>query len=224
MRVLITLLALVSAPFLASVSQEPAGQSSVLLPEAADDGQCVASEHSNAPSHTWRGTGNGQHLANGWAKQAQRADACDAPPPPPSGGVGEIDGTSYRDGNHDFFQDAGELGQGGWIIELRNALTGVVITTTVTSDGLTPPLGLGDYRFQNLAAGTYLVCERPQIGWAQTEPGTERTGCALFPGSTGFNGLPSLAGFGYTVGFTAPLPTGTTFSSFNNFGNAPITP
>src|SRR2546426_648926 len=130
MRVLITLLALVTAPFLASVSQEPAGQSSVGLPEAANDGQCVASEHSNAPSHTWRGTGNGQHLANGWAKQAQRADACDAPPPPPpSGGVGQIDGTSYRDGNHNFSQDAGELGQGGWTIALLRLVNGAVVDT-----------------------------------------------------------------------------------------------
>jgi len=202
MRVLVTLLALVTTPFLASVSQEPPWNS----PSWTVHHGTARDTHSQGQGHHWA--------------EGHEMHTCDAPPPPPAGGVGEIDGTSYLDGNHDFFQDAGELGQGGWIIELRNALTGVVITTTVTSDGLTPPLGLGDYRFQNLAAGAYLVCERPQIGWVQTEPGTERTFCPLFPGSTGFGGLPSRAGFGYTVTFTAPLPSGTTFSSFNNFGNA----
>src|SRR2546427_323777 len=164
MRVLVTLLALVTAPFLASVSQEPAGQSSVRLPEAADDGQCVASEHSNAPSHTWRGAGNGQHLANGWAKQAQRADACDASP---SGGVGQIDGTSYRDGNHNFFQDAGELGQGGWTIALLRLVNGAVVDTVAKTVTSVDPATLGDYHFFSLpglpVGSAYLVCEKPQI-------------------------------------------------------------
>jgi len=169
MRGRITLLALVSAPFLASVSQEPAGQSSVLLPEAADDGQCVASEHSNAPSHTWRGNGNGQHLANGWAKQAQRADACDAPPPPPPPSVvGQIDGMSFDDANARGFGP----GLPGWTIELRNALTGALITIPSTGDGTTATDPFGVYFFTGLPEGTYLVCEQPQPGWHVTVPGT----------------------------------------------------
>src|SRR5712691_11075410 len=116
MRVLVTLLALVTAPFLASVSQEPAGSPSrtgndaVRHSEAGDvedqdnddgDGHCWTGEHDAArESHS---QGHGHHWAKGHEKHA-----CDAPPPPPppSGGVGEIDGTSYLDGNHNFFQDA----------------------------------------------------------------------------------------------------------------------
>ncbi|SRR5712691_7161888 len=221
MRVLITLLALVTAPFLASVSQEPAGSPSrtdndaVRHSEAGnvedqdnDDGDrpCWTGEHDAArESHS---RGHGHHWAKGHAKHA-----CDppAPPPPPADGVGEIDGTSYRDVNGDGFQEAGEPGLAGWTIELRNALTGAVVATG-TSDGLAPPLGLGDYRFQNLAAGTYLVCEVAQTGWRQTEPVTPRP-CTPFVGS--------LTGYGYTVTFTAPLPAGVTTSLANNFGNAP---
>jgi len=207
MRVLVTLLALVTAPFLASVSQEPAGQSSVQLPEAANYGQCVASEHSNAPSHTWRGTGNGQHLANGWAKQAQRADACGAPPPPPSttctigtGGMGEIAGMSWWDVNGNTWQDnpVSEPGQAGWTIEL--SCGGTVIATAVTGPG-------GTYAFGDLNAGlydgTYLVCEVVQSGWRLTLPMTPR---------------PCSGGFGYTVVIPLGLVDHQTWLA-NDFGN-----
>src|SRR5438309_7283000 len=228
MRVLVTLLALVTAPFLASVSQEPAGQSSVQLPEAANYGQCVASEHSNAPSHTWRGTGNGQHLANGWAKQAQRADACGAPPPPPSttctigtGGMGEIAGMSWWDVNGNTWQDnpVSEPGQAGWTIEL--ICGGTVVATRVTGDGTTAPLGT--YAFKDLSDGTYLVCEvePPHTGWGQTSPMTARA-CAPFDlspsGLTWSSAGRTPTGYGYTVVVPPGLVAPQTWLA-NDFGN-----
>src|SRR2546425_3000192 len=83
MRVLVTLLALVTAPFLASVSQEPAGSpartgnDAVRHSEAGDgedqdneagDGHCWTGEHDAARETHSRG--HGHHWAKGHAKHA----------------------------------------------------------------------------------------------------------------------------------------------------------
>src|SRR5713226_5173893 len=129
MRVLITILALVTAPFLASVSQEPAGsprpeaRSGQVADQDNDDGdqQCENGEHPAAlQSHSRNGHGHGHAWAKGHAKQAQRAaatadgDECDPTPPPPPAppptATGTIAGTVYSDLNRDGFQESNEPG------------------------------------------------------------------------------------------------------------------
>src|SRR3989442_1695964 len=200
MRVLITVLALVTAPFLASVSQEPAGNP-----------PCWTVEHGTARDSHSQGQGN--HWAKGHAKHA-----C-APPvgdgggggggtggDPGGGGLGEIDGTSYLDVNRDGFQEAGEPGLAGWTIALNlvNPDGTVTLQTTTLTDAA------GNYAFPALSAGTYLVCETVQdllqgAGYHLTEPATPRPACA--------------GGFGNTV--SVPVFLVPTQLPGWNFGNAP---
>src|SRR2546430_802789 len=197
MRVLITVLALVTAPFLASVSQEPAGNP-----------PCWTVEHGAARDSHSQGKGN--HWALGHAKHA-----C-APPVGGGGGgdggggggtvaFGEIDGMSFWDVNGNGWQDLSERGLAGWTIalDLVNADGTTTLNTTTLTDAS------GNYAFPGLSAGTYLVCETVQDllqggGYHLTEPVTPRPACA--------------GGFGYTV----VIPTGlieVTYFGFNDFGN-----
>ncbi len=203
MRVLITLLALVTAPFLASVSQEPPGNS-----------PCWTVEHGTArDTHS---QGQGQHLAKGHAMHA-----C-APPPPPSTtctvgtGMAEIDGMSWSDANGNTWQDnpVTEPGQAGWTIEL--SCGGRVVATTVTDP-------LGNYSFLKLSDGSYLVCEvePPHTGWGQTLPMTARA-CAPFdlsPSSLTWSSAGRTpTGYGYTVVVPPDLVDPQTWLA-NDFGN-----
>src|SRR5712691_4886147 len=149
MRVLVTLLALVTAPFLASVSQEPAGNP-----------PCWTVEHGAArDSHS---QGRGHHWALGQAKHE-----CDPPVGDGGGGGGgtvgfaEIDGMSFNDAKANGWFDGGDSPLAGWTMQL--SVNGPVGTTTVTD-------ALGNYAFPGLSAGTYLVCEVVQTGWRLTEP------------------------------------------------------
>src|SRR3989441_10401534 len=213
MRVLITVLALVTAPFLASVSQEPPGNS-----------PCWTVEHGAARDTHSQGQGN--HWAKGHAKHA-----C-APPVDDGGGGGGstgggtgdgtgggtggggstvgfavIDGMLFNDANANagivFGMDGADSPLPNWTVELKllNA-DGTVASTTSTSTDAS-----GNYAFPDLSAGTYLVCEVVQIGWRLTFPGTRRLLCS--------------AGFGYTV----DVPTGlgqATYFGFNDFGNTTL--
>ena len=206
MRVLITLLALVTAPFLASVSQEPPGRS-----------PCWTDEHGAArDTHS---QGQGHHWAWGHAKHA-----C-APPVGDGGGGGGggstgggtsgggstvgfavIDGMLFNDANANagivFGMDGADSPLPNWTVELKllNA-DGTVASTTSTS---TDPWG--NYAFPDLPGGTYLVCEVVQSGWRLTFPGTPR---------------PCSGGFGYTVPVPADLVQPTSFG-FNDFGNTTL--
>src|SRR2546430_16596622 len=99
MRVLITLLALVTAPFLASVSQEPAGSPSHTDNDAVRHSEAgnVEDQDNDDRDHCWNGEhdaarethsqGHGHHSAQGHAKHAV------APPVGDGGGGGGGGGT-----------------------------------------------------------------------------------------------------------------------------------
>ena len=216
MRVLITVLALVTAPFLASVAQEPPGRS-----------PCWTVQHGSARDIHSQGQGN--HYAKGHAKHACAPPVGDGGGGSGSTGGGTGDGTGggtggstggggstaafaviggmlFNDANANagifFGMDGADSPLSGWTVELKllNA-DGTVASTTSTS---TDPWG--NYAFPDLPGGTYLVCEVVQSGWRLTFPGTPR---------------PCSGGFGYTVPVPADLVQPTYFG-FNDFGNTTL--
>src|SRR2546422_617843 len=215
MRVLITVLALVTAPFLASVAQEPAGRA-----------PCWTDEHGAARDAHSQGHGN--HWAWGHEKHACAPPVGDGGGGSGSGGTGDgtggstgggtsgggstvgfavIDGMLFNDANANagivYGMDGADSPLQGWTVELNllNA-DGTVASTTSTSTDAS-----GNYAFPDLSAGTYLVCELLQSGWRLTFPGTRRLLCA--------------AGFGYTVDVPMGLSQATYFG-FNDFGNTTL--
>lgn len=78
-----------------------------------------------------------------------------------------IQGRKYTDHDMDGVHDsaAGEPRLNGWTINLYDQ-TGAVVDSKVT--GHTG--GIGQYQFENVAPGTYNVCEVMQTGWVQTGP------------------------------------------------------
>ncbi|MFA5051681.1 MAG: SdrD B-like domain-containing protein [Patescibacteria group bacterium] len=76
-----------------------------------------------------------------------------------------IDGYKWNDLNGDSQKTADEPLMGGWTIQLKQ--NGEVIDTDVTD---TEGDYFGHYRFENLPAGDYTVCEIQQDGWTQTFP------------------------------------------------------
>src|SRR5712691_5124431 len=207
MRVLVTLLALVTAPFLASVSQEPPGNS-----------PCWTVEHGAARDTHSQGQGN--HWAFGHAKHACAPPVGDGGGGGTGGGTGGstggggstagfavIDGMLFNDANANagivFGMDGADFPLPKWTVELNllNA-DGTVASTTSTSTDAS-----GNYAFPDLSAGTYLVCEVLQSGWRLTFPGTRRLLCA--------------AGYGYTVVVPMGLSQATYFG-FNDFGNTTL--
>ena len=147
MRVLITLLALVTTPFLASVSQSTQGQI-------------------NGRGH------DAQHCAMRAALHPDRSiNKCDPPPPPPPPspppastcqvfstptGNGAVMGTVYHDVVWTFFP--------GMCLEL--SLGGQVVARTLSADPS------GKYVFTGLALGDYTICEVVPSGSTQTFPTT----------------------------------------------------
>ena len=76
-----------------------------------------------------------------------------------------IDGHKYNDEDANGTQDLNETGMGGWVIELVDVTTGLVVATTTTAPD-------GSYSFPGVPVGTYIVREVQQTGWIQTEPAT----------------------------------------------------
>jgi hypothetical protein len=72
-----------------------------------------------------------------------------------------ISGLKFEDVNGNGIQDTGEPGLAGWVIQLIDAGSGAVISTTTTD-------AAGNYQFANVAAGTFRVREMLQPGWVQT--------------------------------------------------------
>ncbi len=78
-----------------------------------------------------------------------------------------IGGYKWNDNNGDGQKGAGESYMAGWTIQLKSE-AGALIGTDVTDSN-------GYYLFDDLAPGTYTVCEVQQNGWVQTYP--SGTGC-----------------------------------------------
>ena len=91
--------------------------------------------------------------------------------------LGDIDtcgsksGTKFEDDNADGVFDAGESGLSGWTIKLYEddgdqvleaAELASMVSTTTDSDG--------NYTFDDLLPGDYIVCEVQQTGWTQSLP------------------------------------------------------
>jgi protocatechuate 3,4-dioxygenase beta subunit len=77
--------------------------------------------------------------------------------------MGSIFGLKFNDLNGNGVKDSGEPGISGWTIELKNATTLVVISTTNTGSD-------GSYAFLNITPANYVVSEVVKPGWTQTKP------------------------------------------------------
>jgi hypothetical protein len=75
--------------------------------------------------------------------------------------LGTISGLKFEDKNGDRRKGWREYGLKNWTIKLMKfGRNGVIATALTDADG--------DYRFENLPAGSYLVREVQQNGWKQT--------------------------------------------------------
>ncbi len=77
--------------------------------------------------------------------------------------LGSIFGLKFNDLNGNGNKDGGDAGLSGWTIELRNATTLAVISTTNTGSD-------GSYAFLNITPANYVVSEVAKPGWTQTKP------------------------------------------------------
>ncbi len=77
--------------------------------------------------------------------------------------TGSISGTKWNDDNGDGNFEGGEVGIEDWVIELYES-DGTTLIDTITTDED------GDYFFEDLDAGDYVVCEVQQEGWARSYP------------------------------------------------------
>jgi hypothetical protein len=77
-------------------------------------------------------------------------------------------GTKFGDVNGDGVRDSGELGLGGWTIQLLDAAGNVVATTITGTGNAASPAGR--FCFNNVKDGSYTVREVAQAGWVQTFP------------------------------------------------------
>ena len=86
--------------------------------------------------------------------------------------VGSIHGLKFHDVDGDGLKDANEPIIVSWEIEVRDALTGALVTTVLTmpDDPATAENEAGMYWAEGLAPGTYLVSEVVRPGWEQTLP------------------------------------------------------
>ena len=103
-----------------------------------------------------------------------------------------LNGTKYKDVNHNGTFDAGtDLAGAGFTFQLKQGTT-VLQTTTSASDGT--------YSFSNVAPGTYTVHEVQETGWKQTEP---------------------VDGSGNATDRTVTVSLGDTSKTIGAFGNTP---
>ena len=86
--------------------------------------------------------------------------------------MGSIHGLKFHDVDGDGLKDANEPIIVSWEIEVRDALTGALVTTVLTmpDDPATAENEAGMYWAEGLAPGTYLVSEVVRPGWEQTLP------------------------------------------------------
>ncbi len=104
---------------------------------------------------------------------------------------GIIKGVKFHDRDSDGKHDTGEPTLSGWTITLYRGGHGAqtdpnnLVATTQTDIS-------GAYLFDDLAAGTYLVCESQQQGWVRTLP----SGSDCYELVISFNGQICIANFG----------------------------
>ena len=175
MRALIVVLALATTPFLVGVSQSPQGLN-------CDNGQ------------------GDEHRSDSGEANAHRGLCALQPPPPPPGCVNSAPGagTATITGQV-FVDDPTQSLLAGWCVELRDAATGAVVATTLsTATGLDGENN--NFLFTGVPIGNYTVCEVVPTGWHQTFPWS---GPAC---STG-------------LGQSAPIAAAGSDADFNWFGN-----
>jgi predicted outer membrane repeat protein len=86
--------------------------------------------------------------------------------------LGAIQGQKWNDVNGNAFKDFNEPGLAGWTIYLDTNANGQLDAgeRSTTTDGD------GNYAFNSLVPGTYVVGEVPQTNWRQTFPGSALSG------------------------------------------------
>ncbi len=77
--------------------------------------------------------------------------------------LASISGVKFEDLDSDGVRDVGEQGLAGWVVELFDADTDVLLDTQVTDAG-------GAYGFTNVEPGNYEISEVQQTGWIRTLP------------------------------------------------------
>ena len=77
--------------------------------------------------------------------------------------LGSIFGMKFNDLNGNGVKDGGDAGLPGWTIQLKDATSLTVISTTNTGSD-------GTYAFLNITPANYVVAEVSQSGWTQTKP------------------------------------------------------
>jgi hypothetical protein len=115
----------------------------------------------------------------------------------------EIRGSKWNDLDGDGTWDAGEPGLANWQIFIDQDFDGQYDSgepSQMTGPG-------GSYAFTGLAAGTYVLCEVPQLNWVQKYPSLEAEAPAPAPSTIGDLLSPEeLAGIGILVQDSPPTP------------------
>jgi hypothetical protein len=189
MRVLMVLIALVTAPFLASTAQgRSAHNASSDLRDVRNTDAQPGDDQRPTPGHDKeckdKHANNGNHY--GWRHGQHDDDDCGTPPPV----LGGISGTVFFDQNYDGVQQTGEAGLANWYVMLSGPVNATAITDAA-----------GNYSFTGLPAGTYTVCEAQRFAWIQTAPQTASS-CT--------------SGFGYTI--VVPAGGAVNALNFGNVG------
>ena len=91
-----------------------------------------------------------------------------------------IRGMKFNDASGNKLKDVGDNGLLGWTINLRNATTGVLLTSTTT-------VGNGSYSISNLTPGSYRICEVLQSNWIQTFPASGTSCVGAGEGTLGYS-------------------------------------
>lgn len=189
MRVLRVLLALVAIPFVAVLAQRP-------FEDAKNCGQHLTS----AEKADARGQRAGEVLAHG-GKHGVMDRPCESPeppppPPPPGPPPSACAGSSLP--------VSGSLSIVGKVRDAAtgNGLAGWCVTIfTDAGSAVAESDASGNYAFNSLPDGTYLVCEDVKDGWQQTFP------------SAAMGGVPCPNGLGHS------FPLGGMNASFVDFRN-----
>lgn len=106
--------------------------------------------------------------------------------------LASFSGNVFNDLNGNGIQDKGDVGLGGWVVELLNA-SGNVVASAVTGK-------TGTYSFSGIYPGTFTVEEIVKSGWYQTTPPT------VYVVQSTSGGMVSGLAFGDKVGVAPAAP------------------
>lgn len=194
-RVLLTVLALLAVPFVASAAQGRGKQK--VRPQSDESSACNADQ----AAHVARLIAAGLPIPPGLDKKdcavtppapppppppapvpppppppPAPVPPPPPPPPPPAPGIHQARGVVYEDidgnGSRDMF--AGELGLAGWTVQLFDG-AGLLLSSMSSDQD-------GNYLFPELANGSYSVCVVGQSGYTRTQPanGSACDGAGVF--------------------------------------------